>query len=192
MDREAYISKLILGILTDPYVYEHLQQREIYDLVDIFEIKEKQVEQLQKLANKLFKENKELMQKVNELEEQNKTYKSILKIFAGNENQGGFCLVNKLKLQNAWVLTDKLADEFTKEKFELDDILYDIAIKIFEYRIDNNLTVEQLAEKLGTTPEKIEELESGLYDFSISELWWIAKKIKCKLEINFLDSWVEL
>ena len=86
MDRETYISKLILGIVADPYVYEHLQQREIYDLVEIFEIKEKQVEQLQKLTNKLFKENEELAQKVNELEKQNKTYKSIIRIFAGNEN----------------------------------------------------------------------------------------------------------
>ncbi|MEW8963217.1 helix-turn-helix transcriptional regulator [Paraclostridium dentum] len=98
----------------------------------------------------------------------------------------------KVKLKNAWGLIDELADEFTKRKFELDDILYDISVKIFEYRINNNLTTEQLAKKLGTTPRKIEELESGLYDFSISELWWIAKKLNWNLEIKFLDSWIEL
>jgi DNA-binding XRE family transcriptional regulator len=98
----------------------------------------------------------------------------------------------KVKLKNAWGLINKLADEFTKERFELDDILYDISVKIFEYRINNDLTVEQLAEKLGITPEQIKDLESGLYDFSISELWWIAKKLRWNLEIKFLDSWIEL
>lgn len=97
-----------------------------------------------------------------------------------------------IKLKNAWGLIDELADEFTQRKFELDDILYDISVKIFEYRINNDLTVEQLAEKLGITPEQIKDLESGLYDFSISELWWIAKKLRWNLEIKFLDSWIEL
>lgn len=104
----------------------------------------------------------------------------------------GIYLENKLKLQDAREIIDKLADKSIKEKFELDDILYDISIKIFEYRINNNLTVEQLAEKLEVKPSKVREFESCEYDFSISELWWITKKLNLSLEIKFLDSWVEL
>jgi len=42
---------------------------------------------------------------------------------------------NKLELGDAWKLIDELADESTKAKFELDDILYDISMKIFEFRV---------------------------------------------------------
>ncbi|MBP2072842.1 hypothetical protein [Thermoanaerobacterium butyriciformans] len=42
---------------------------------------------------------------------------------------------NELKLGDAWKLIDELADESTKEKFELDDILYEISMKIYEFRI---------------------------------------------------------
>ncbi|MCP2239486.1 helix-turn-helix domain-containing protein [Thermoanaerobacterium thermosaccharolyticum] len=56
---------------------------------------------------------------------------------------------NKFELGDAWKLIDGLADESTKEMFELDDILYDISMKIYEFRLKNDFTQKQLAEKLG-------------------------------------------
>jgi len=92
---------------------------------------------------------------------------------------------NKLELGNAWKLIDKLADEATKEKFELDDILYDISMKIFEFRIKNNLTQKQLAEKLGITQSMVSKLESGQYNPTVEQLWKISKKLGWNFKIIF-------
>ncbi|KKC30239.1 helix-turn-helix domain-containing protein [Caldanaerobacter subterraneus] len=92
---------------------------------------------------------------------------------------------NKLELGNAWKLIDELADEATKEKFELDDILYDISMKIFEFRIKNNLTQKQLAEKLGITQSMVSKLESGQYNPTVEQLWKISKKLGWNFKIIF-------
>lgn len=46
-------------------------------------------------------------------------------------------------------LINELSDEQTKEKFELDDILYDISMKIFNYRKSINMTKKEFAQKIG-------------------------------------------
>ena len=92
---------------------------------------------------------------------------------------------NKLKLGDAWKLIDELADESIKGKFELDDILYDISMKIFEFRIKNNLTQKQLAEKLGITQSMVSKLESGQYNPTVEQLWRISKKLGWNFKIIF-------
>ena len=92
---------------------------------------------------------------------------------------------NKLELGNAWKLINKPADESTKEKFELDDILYDVSMKIFEFRIKNNLTQKQLAEKLGITRSMVSKLESGQYNPTVEQLWKISKKLGWNFKIIF-------
>jgi ribosome-binding protein aMBF1 (putative translation factor) len=50
---------------------------------------------------------------------------------------------------NTWDFISGIADESTKELFELDDILYDISMKVFDYRTKMKWTQKQLAQKLG-------------------------------------------
>lgn len=92
---------------------------------------------------------------------------------------------NKLELGDAWKLIDELADESIKAKFELDDILYDISMKIFEFRVKNNLTQKQLAEKLGITQSMVSKLESGQYNPTVEQLWRISKKLGWNFKIIF-------
>ncbi|WHE06014.1 helix-turn-helix transcriptional regulator [Thermoanaerobacterium thermosaccharolyticum] len=92
---------------------------------------------------------------------------------------------NELKLGDAWKLIDELADESTKEIFELDDILYDISMKIYEFRLKNDLTQKQLAEKLGIKQSMVSKLESGQYNPSIEQLWKISKKLGWNFKIIF-------
>jgi len=92
---------------------------------------------------------------------------------------------NKLELGDAWKLIDELADESIKAKFELDDILYDISMKIFEFRVKNNLTQKQLAEKLGITQSMVSKLESGQYNPTVEQLWKISKKLGWNFKIIF-------
>ncbi|MCX7883495.1 MAG: helix-turn-helix transcriptional regulator [Caloramator sp.] len=91
------------------------------------------------------------------------------------------------KLINAWDLIDKIADDETKERFELDDILYDIAMKIFDYRKEKGLTQKQLAEKLGMKQAMISKLESGEYNPTIEQLWKISKKLGWQFNILFQE-----
>ncbi|MFV9567119.1 helix-turn-helix domain-containing protein [Thermoanaerobacter mathranii] len=92
---------------------------------------------------------------------------------------------NKLELGDAWKLIDELAVESTKAKFELDDILYDISMKIFEFRVKNNWTQKQLAEKLGITQSMVSKLESGQYNPTVEQLWKISKKLGWNFKIIF-------
>jgi len=78
---------------------------------------------------------------------------------------------------DAWNLIDELADEQTKELFELDDILYDISMKIFDYRISKGWTQKRLAEKLGIKQAMVSKLESGEYNPTVEQLWKISKKL---------------
>lgn len=78
---------------------------------------------------------------------------------------------------DAWSLIDEVADEQTKELFELDDILYDISMKIFDYRIGKGWTQKQLAEKLDIKQAMVSKLESGEYNPTVEQLWKISKKL---------------
>lgn len=75
-------------------------------------------------------------------------------------------------------------DDETKEYFELDDILYDISMKIFNYRIENNLKQNELAKKLNISQGMISKLESGEYNPTVQQLWKISKKLDLKLFIS--------
>lgn len=80
------IFSIVLDTLQDPYVDRHIINKETINLAELLEVRREQVRQLQQLVNKLVKENEELTQKISELEKQNKAYKSVIKIFAGNED----------------------------------------------------------------------------------------------------------
>lgn len=87
-------------------------------------------------------------------------------------------------LKDAWTIFDDV-DQETKNELELIDILADIAGEVTLYRIDNNLTQQDLAEKLDVTQAMISKLESGEYNPSIEFLFKLAKKMDRSLELNF-------
>ena len=97
-------------------------------------------------------------------------------------------MANNKILENAWNIVDNLADDNTKKIFELDDILYDISIKIFDYRIAKNWTQKRLAEKLGIKQSMVSKLESGEYNLTVEQLWKISKKLGWSFSINLEDN----
>lgn len=89
-------------------------------------------------------------------------------------------------LDNPWDLFKDI-DEDTKQEFELSNILVDIACKIINYRLDNNMTQKDLAKKLDITQAMVSKLESGEYNPSIEFLFNISKKLGWKFELTFED-----
>lgn len=95
--------------------------------------------------------------------------------------------LNINSLLYVWSLIDELADEQTKERFELDDILYDISMKIFDYRISKGWTQKLLAEKLGIKQSMVSKLESGEYNPTVEQLCKISKKLGWNFELILKD-----
>ena len=92
---------------------------------------------------------------------------------------------NKIKLKDAMSYLDEVCDEPFAERVELYDLYYEISTKIYEYRTSNNLSQEKFAKLLGVTQPMVSKLESGEYNYTIEQLWKIAKKLGCKLNISF-------
>lgn len=87
-------------------------------------------------------------------------------------------------LKNPWDIFNGV-DEQTKEGFELSDILVDIACKIINYRLDNNMTQKDLANKLGIAQPMVSKLESGEYNPSVEFLFKISKKLGWTFGLTF-------
>lgn len=88
-------------------------------------------------------------------------------------------------LKSPWDLINELADEQTRQEFELDDILVDISSKLINYRINNNLTQKELANRLQISQPMVSKLESGDYNPTIGLLWKVSKKLDWKFGIIF-------
>lgn len=91
------------------------------------------------------------------------------------------------KLRPAMEFINEFADDKTKERFELDDILYDISMKIFDFRMENNMSQKELAKKLEVTQVMVSKLESGQYNPSIEQLWKISKKLNLEFTVSFIS-----
>ena len=87
-------------------------------------------------------------------------------------------------LKNPWDIFNEIDDE-TKQEFELSNMLVDIACKIINYRLDNDLTQQDLAKKLNITQAMVSKLESGEYNPTIEFLYKISKKLGWKFELIF-------
>lgn len=99
--------------------------------------------------------------------------------------------INKELLKNPWDLVEELASDEAKESFELDEILVNISLKLINYRINNNMTQKDLANKLAISQAMISKLESGDYNPSIEQLWKISNKLGWKFAVVFEDPIVE-
>lgn len=87
-------------------------------------------------------------------------------------------------LKDPWTIFSDVDDE-TNQEFEISDILVDIACKIINYRLDNDMTQKDLANKLNITQAMVSKLESGEYNPSIEFLFKISKKLDWKFELTF-------
>jgi transcriptional regulator with XRE-family HTH domain len=68
--------------------------------------------------------------------------------------------------------------------FELDDILYNISMKIFHTRISREMNQKEFAELLGVSQSMVSKLESGEYNPTVEQLHKIATKLDLKLRID--------
>jgi len=98
-------------------------------------------------------------------------------------------LINDI-LKNPWDIFNDI-DEETKQEFELSNILVDIACKIINYRLDNDMTQKDLADKLDITQAMVSKLESGEYNPSIEFLFKISKKLGWKFELTFEENHID-
>ena len=99
-------------------------------------------------------------------------------------------LINDI-LTNPWHIFNDV-DEKIKQEFELSNILVDIACKIFNFRLDNNMTQKDLANKLEITQAMVSKLESGEYNPSIEFLFKISKKLGWRFELTFEEKYTDI
>lgn len=72
------------------------------------------------------------------------------------------------------------------EIIEYEEILFEISKKIVEYRKNNNLTQQQLADVLQVNQVMISKLESGNYNPTFKELHKISRKLTNSVDL-FID-----
>lgn len=75
-------------------------------------------------------------------------------------------------------------DQDLINQIELESILVDIASSIINYRVENNLTQKELAEKLEISQAMVSKIERGDYNPSIEFLFNISKKLGLNLVVE--------
>jgi len=75
--------------------------------------------------------------------------------------------------------------EEVKEEYEKLNVMYEIKKQIIRYRIENNLTQKELADRIGTKQSAISRLENDDYNPSVEFLDKVAHALGKKLEIRF-------
>lgn len=75
--------------------------------------------------------------------------------------------------------------EEVKEEYDDLNVIYEIKKQIIRYRIENDLTQKELADKIGTRQSAISRLENDDYNPSVEFLNKVAKALDKKLEIKF-------
>jgi len=75
--------------------------------------------------------------------------------------------------------------EEVKEEYEKLNVMYEIKKQIIRYRIENDLTQKELADRIGTKQSAISRLENDDYNPSVEFLDKVAHALGKKLEIRF-------
>lgn len=99
---------------------------------------------------------------------------------------GGKFMENKM-LVDAYAFFEADSKE-DAEKRELEDLLVDIACEFINYRVANNMTQKELAERLNMTQAMVSKLESGEYNPTVKMLFEIAKKLSWNFSIQFSNN----
>ena len=88
------------------------------------------------------------------------------------------------QLPDAWDTFNKLGGDESSSCIGLYEIYYQISTAIFDYRMKENLSQKELAERLSVTPAMVSKFESGDYNYSVEQLWAISQKLGFKLNIS--------
>lgn len=99
---------------------------------------------------------------------------------------GGKFMENKM-LVDAYAFFEADSKE-DAEKRELEDLLVDIACEFINYRVANNMTQKELAERLNMTQAMVSKLESGEYNPTVKMLFEIAEKLSWNFSIQFSNN----
>lgn len=67
------------------------------------------------------------------------------------------------------------------------DILYDVSVKIHDYRVKNSMTQKELAKMLSVSQAMVAKYESGDYNFTLETLCNIFQKIDVKIGLKLED-----
>ena len=78
-----------------------------------------------------------------------------------------------------------LQDPEVKKEYEKLKVLYDIKREIIKLRIEQGLSQQELADKVGTKQSAISRLENGEYNPSIDFLNKVAKALGKELLVKF-------
>jgi len=83
-------------------------------------------------------------------------------------------------------LKEKLKDPYFKELYELEEQKLSIVKKVIDYRIKENITQEQLADKVGVSQQHISKIENGNFS-SMHTLGKILLYIGCTVVIKTIS-----
>ena len=98
--------------------------------------------------------------------------------------KGELIIMSRKETIDVYSIINHFSDDKTKELFELESILDRIAFKFIHYRIDNNITQKDLANKLEISQSMVSKLESGEYNPTVKLLWEICKKLNWDFSIS--------
>jgi DNA-binding XRE family transcriptional regulator len=76
--------------------------------------------------------------------------------------------------------------EFAKEYNDL-DLQYKIIHELLHYRIENNITQDELSRRTGISKSNISRFESGKHSPTLKMIYRIANGLGKKINFNFLD-----
>lgn len=76
--------------------------------------------------------------------------------------------------------------EFEKEYNAL-DLQYKVIHELISYRLENNITQEELSQKTGISKSNISRFESGKHSPTLKMIYWIAEGLGKKIIFNFSD-----
>lgn len=76
--------------------------------------------------------------------------------------------------------------EFEKEYNAL-DLQYKVIRELINYRLENNVTQEELSKKTGISKSNISRFESGKHSPSLKMIYRIAEGLGKRISFNFLD-----
>ena len=79
-------------------------------------------------------------------------------------------------------------NEESRIRMELEGLLVDIASEVINYRVENNITQKELADRLEISQAMVSKLESGGYNPSVEFLFNISKKLGLELVVELRKS----
>lgn len=87
---------------------------------------------------------------------------------------------------NPWDIFNDVDEEMQLE-LEFADLLVEISCQFIKYRLNNNLTQKDVADKLNISQAMVSKIESGDYNPTLDFLFKVAKKLNIDFNLTFKD-----